>query len=160
VIALLFRAANGRERVPFAPVYSGVGGNPDGLISAIDDVAGGVWYFTAPAKYLGDNAAFYGKTLKFDLQVTAIVTPFASPDVELTGGAITLYFDCSPDPGTSWTSYVVPLTEAGWTTTAAEPATLEQFQQVLSNSTQLRIRGEFNTGADTGKLDNVSFGGD
>jgi hypothetical protein len=36
-------------------------------------------------------------------------------------------------------------------------ATEEEFRQVLSNLEVLRIRGEFNTGADTGWLDNVRF---
>jgi hypothetical protein len=36
-------------------------------------------------------------------------------------------------------------------------ATDQQIQQVLSSITSLRIRAEFQTGADTGHLDNVSL---
>jgi hypothetical protein len=143
-----------------APDYSGVGGNPDGLISAVDDVTGGTWYFTAPSKYLGDATRFYGSDLKFDLKVTEITSPFAAPDVLLVGGGITAAYDCTPDPGTDWTTFTVPLSESGWTLTDLDgPAlTAEQFQAVLADLTSFRIRGEFNTGADTGSLDNVKFG--
>ena len=143
-----------------APDYVGVGGNPDGMISAVDDVAGGVWYFTAPEKYLGDNSALYGMLLSFDLQVTPITTPFSSPDVELIGGGITLAFDCSFDPGQTWTSYEVPLSEAGWKvgSLSGADATEAELRSVLAATTSLRIRGEFNEGSDTGQLDNVAFG--
>ena len=144
------------------PDFFGVGGNPDGLISATDDVTGGVWYFTAPSKYFGDASAFYGKWLRYDLEVTEITSPFDSPDVELSGGGLVIVYDTSPDPGTTWTSYAVPLSEAGWKLASLTGAdvTAEQFSQVLSDVTALRIRGEFNTGSDTGKLDNVKFGSD
>lgn len=141
------------------PDYSGEGGNPDGLISALDDVTGGVWYFTAPERYLGDNTELYGGRLSFDVAVTAITSPFDSPDVELSGGGLTIAFDCTPDPGQTWTHYDVPLSEAGWTLTdlAGAAVTAEQFREVLAATTGLRLRGEFNTGADTGKLDNVKL---
>jgi hypothetical protein len=40
---------------------------------------------------------------------------------------------------------------------AGPVATDEQFSQVLSNLGALRIRAEYQTGADTGYLDNVSL---
>ena len=143
------------------PDYSGTGGNPDGLISAKDDVTGGVWYFQAPAKYLGDNSATYGKILKYDLKVTPITDPFDDTDVVLEGGGKRLVFDTSPAPGTDWTAYKVPLSESsGWekdSLTGAAP-TADELKAVLANLTLFRIRGEFNTGPDTGSLDNVKFG--
>jgi hypothetical protein len=142
------------------PEYSGVGGNPDGLISAQDDVTGGTWYFTAPSKYLGDASRFYGTKLEFDVKVTEITSPFAAPDVLLVGGGITAAYDCTPDPGTDWTTFTLPLSEAGWTLTDLDgpPLSAEQFQTLLADLTAFRIRGEFNTGPDTGSLDNVKFG--
>lgn len=145
------------------PDYNGTGGNPDGLISAKDEVTGGVWFFVAPAKYLGDNAAVAGKNLRFDLKVDATPTnPFDDVDVKLEGGGVTLVFDTPNNPvGDTWTSYVVPLkASAGWqvgslTGTAATDADLTK---VLGNTTALWIRGEFNTGPDTGMLDNVRWG--
>jgi laminin B (domain IV) len=155
-----------------APDYDGHGGNPDGLISAVDDVTGGVWYFQAPAKYLGDASATYGRYLDFDLKTTAISSPFDSFDVLLVGGGMTLGFDATPNPTIdAWTTFHVRLDEtAAWRIMtevsdsafgdfATLPApTAAQMKVVLGNLTQLLIRGEFQTGSDTGFLDNVRFG--
>jgi len=164
------------------PDYYGTGGNPDGLISAVDDVTGGVWFFQAPAKYLGDASSTYGHSIKFDLKTTDVSNLFDDFDVVLAGSGITLgyYFANPRDPGTNtWTSYKVQLGEtAGWvkipdydeTTfdanfdtstlsfTGLTAPTQAEFQSVLSNLTQFLIRGEFNSGSDTGYLDNVRFG--
>ena len=140
-------------------LYSGGGGNPDGAISWVDG-GGSYWYFTAPAKYLGDDSAFYGGILRFDLKVTAITMVGEAPDVLLTSDTLTLAYDCTPDPTTSYTRYTVHLKETGWKvgTLTGAAATTAQFKQVLSKLTRLRIRGEFNVGSDTGHLDNVYLG--
>lgn len=145
------------------PDYSGTGGNPDGLISAKDDVAGGVWFFKAPARYLGDNAALAGKRLQFDLKLDADPTdPFDDIDVKLSGGGVVLAYDAATKPaGGRWTTFTVPLApDAAWKKNDLEgaAATEADFTAVLANTTELLIRGEFNTGADTGALDNVRWG--
>lgn len=144
------------------PDYNGTGGNPDGLISAKDEVTGGVWYFVAPQKYLGDNSSVAGKSLRFDLKVDATPTnPFDDIDVKLVGGGVTLVFDTPNDPvGDKWTSYVVPLTAAGWKVDkrSGAAATDADMAKVLGSTTALWIRGEFNEGPDTGSLDNVRWG--
>lgn len=143
------------------PDFSGTGGNPDGLISAQDDVTGGVWYFVAPAKYLGDNASIAGKALKFDLKVDKVPTnPFPDIDVKLIGGGVTLVFDTPNNPTEQWTSYTVPLTAAGWKVgkLSGMAATDADMTTVLKDTTALWIRGEFNEGPDTGSLDNVQWG--
>lgn len=139
------------------PNYSASGGNPGGYISANDDAVGGVWYWSAPTKFLGNVAAAYGKTLSFDLRQSALDTQFDADDVILLSSALNLAFDTANNPGLSWTSYSVPLIEtAGWkkqgTTTVPTPT---EMQSVLASLTGLQIRGEFRTGADTGSLDNV-----
>src|SRR5262245_57642196 len=98
------------------PDYSGKGGNPDGLISAVDNVTGGIWYFQAPAKYLGDASAAYGQSLDFDLKTNDVSNPFDSFDVVLQGAGMTLGFDTSCNPkADAWSSYSVALDEsAGW----------------------------------------------
>ncbi len=144
----------------------------NGFISAKDDVTGGTWYFQAPAKYLGDNTSVAGKRLRFDLKVTEITGPFGNYDVVLQGGGKTLAYNFPNDPTTAWTTYVAPLSAAGWKVVAdpviseitdsnfaALPdATAADFSAVLANTTLLRLRGEFNNGADTGSLDNVVWG--
>lgn len=142
------------------PDYLGTGGNPGGLICANDDVAGGVWYFKAPAKYLGDNGAYYGSQISFDIKTTEITDPFDDIDVLIEGGGLTLVYDTSPAPGETWTSYTVPLAAGSWKidSLTGPVATPSQLKSALANVTEFRIRGEFNTGADTGCLDNVIFG--
>lgn len=144
------------------PDYSGVGGNPDGLISANDEVTGGVWFFVAPERYRGDNSDIAGRSLGFDLKVDqAPPNPFDDIDVLLRGNDVTLVFDTTDNPiGEDWTSYLVPLVADGWTrdVLGGEPATEGDMAAVLSNTEELRIRGEFNDGPDTGFLDNVLWG--
>lgn len=145
------------------PDYNGTGGNPDGLISAKDDVTGGVWFFVAPAKYLGSNSSIAGKSLKFDLKVDKTpAKPFEDIDVKLVGGGVTLAFDTPGTPvGDKWSSYSVPLlASAGWKLNdlSGAAATDQDLAKALADTTALWIRGEFNDGPDTGFLDNVRWG--
>ena len=141
-----------------AVTHSVTGGHPDGAISSTD-TGTGTWFFTAPDKYLGDASALAGGVLRFDLKVTLVDNPYEQTDVQLTNAALTLVFDCTPEPGTTWQTFTVPLSAPGWKvgTRTGPAATAEQFSSVLSNLTRLRIRGEFNDGDDTGWLDNVYF---
>lgn len=143
------------------PDYSGTGGNPDGLISAKDDVTGGTWYFVAPAKYVGNQASTYGQDFKFDLKVDMVPSsPFDEADIILKSSTLVLTFDTPSNPGTDWTSYTVPLSEGGWHVDGLSgPApTVDEMKSVLGALTAVWIRGEFNSGPDTGYLDNVHFG--
>lgn len=139
------------------PDYHSTGGNPDGYISADDDVAGGTWYFDAPAKFLGNQAGAFGNTLSYDLRQSATSSPFNNEEIILAGNGTTLIYNHA-HPGTDWTSFSVTLNDsAGWTigTGGGAAATDSDIQNVLSDVTALRIRGEYRSGADTGSLDNV-----
>lgn len=157
-----------------APDYNGTGGNPGGLITAKDDTTGGVFYFVAPAKYLGNASSVFGKKLTFDLKTTSVASPFKAYGVLLSGGDTTvialLPFD--PAPAGTWKSYSFALdSTGGWKIVSgpevdpesdfstAPAATESDLKTVLSDLKLLRIRGEFNNGPDTGALDNVRFGG-
>ena len=131
------------------------GGNPGGYIQASDTGQGQVWYWNAPAKFLGNQSAADGLT--FDLWQTPTTTQFNSPDVVLVGGGITLQFNTSYNPGSTWTSYAVLLSPtAGWWNQAADaPATQADMETVLSSLTNLQIRGEYSGDLDTDGLDNV-----
>ena len=99
--------------------------------------------------------------MRFDLKAAATTGEFFEyADVELTSNLTTLAYDCTPNPTTSWHSYVVPLSEAGWkvTTITGAAVTATQFKAVLANLTRVRIRGEFSDEHDIGYLDNVYFG--
>jgi hypothetical protein len=140
--------------------WSGSGGNPAGNVSIVDSVTGGVTYFVAPAAFLGNQSAALGTSLTFDLKQVfpGAADQFDSPDVILVGGGVTVTFDLPTNPANgSWTSYAVPLTAAAWhlNSLAGAAPTAAQFLTALSGLTALEIRAEYQTGSDTGSLDNV-----
>jgi hypothetical protein len=143
------------------PDYNFAGGNPGAFISADDDAAGGVWYFRAPAKFLGDFSGAYGRTLTFDLQQSSLSNQFNGRDVILMGNGLLIWFDTANNPGLEWTSYSVTIdAAAGWFLNDDTPASEAQIREVLATIDDLRIRGEFVSGADTGGLDNVVLNSD
>lgn len=153
------------------PDYNGTGGNPDGLISAKDDVTGGIFYFVAPPKYHVQAGDVFGRAIRYDIKTTRASNPFEAWDVIVVGSgksiATTLPID--PVPVDTWHTVRVPFdSTGGWKVaptiddqenpTPLPDATEADLRAVLANVTGLYIRGEFNTGADTGSLDNVRFG--
>jgi hypothetical protein len=142
--------------------WSATGGNPGGHAVIDDRTTGGVTYFVAPQVFLGNQSAALGTDLTFDLMQIYPGSPnqFDSSDVVLQGGGLTLAFDTPDNPSNgSWTSYAVRLEAPGWklNSLSGAQATPEQFATVLSNLTALRIRAEYQTGADIGHLDNVAL---
>jgi PKD repeat protein len=145
-----------------APDYFDTGGNPGGHICANDNVAGGTWYFSAPAKFLGDRTGAYGGTLAFDIKQSSTDDQFAQDDIVLRNGTRTIVYDfgnATAHPGTDWTAYSVPLdaTDPGWTYDSGGDVSPAAFRTLLGNLTGLSIRGEYVSGSDTGCLDNVEL---
>lgn len=161
------------------PTYLAASGNPGGTIGANDNHSGGVWYFAAPSRYLGDASSTYGRLLKYDLRTSTAARPFDHFDLVLKGGGLILgYVVGSPrNPGTNtWTSYRIPVQETGWVKiekytrpyfnnhfssggfVGLSAPTTAEFKGVLANLTGLIIRGEFSLNDDSGYLDNVAFG--
>ena len=145
------------------PTHVPLGGNPGGYINGTDLTVGGVWYWDAPVKFLGNVSAAYGQPLTFDLRMRGSGPIFADSDVILAGAGLSLHFDTSPVPqNLLWTSYSVLLSESsGWKvgSLAGPTPTPAEFQSVLFDLDRLRIRGEFITGSDNGDLDNVTLNG-
>jgi hypothetical protein len=134
------------------------GGNPGGYVSATDDVLGGTWYWQAPDAFLGDRSASYGQLLTFDLRQSQTNYQFVrNDDLILTDGNLTLIFHLPYHPDTDWTSYSISLdASSGWQVQEYGRApTPAEMQDVLASLTDLRIRGEYRNGSDTGGLDNV-----
>lgn len=144
------------------PSWLGAGGNPGGYVHGVDTVTGGVWFWQAPAAFLGNASSSYGQTLSFDLRMRGSGTLFADRDVVLSGGGLTIAYDFATLPqDVAWTHYSVSLSDsAAWKldTLGGATASAAQIQTVLASLTSLRIRGEFITGADNGDLDNVVMG--
>jgi laminin B (domain IV) len=146
------------------PVFEAAAGNPAGDIIATDRVTGIVWFFNAPAAFLGNKSAASLQTLTFELSQSLTSNPFNDSDVVLIGSGLTLAFDTAANPAgfPTFTHYVVPLdATAGWhlNSLAGPLATQAQIDTALSSLTALRIRGEFRSGADQGRLDNVVLNG-
>lgn len=144
-----------------APVtWLPTGGNPDGNIAIQDAVLGGVTYFVAPAKFLGDQSLSFGQTLSFDLKqhISGGPNPFDASDVILGGGGLTLVMSTDQNPAyDAWTHYSVALTAGAWHvgTLGGALASDAQIQSVLGSLNTLQIRAEYQTGPDTDYLDNV-----
>jgi hypothetical protein len=135
------------------------GGNPGGYIEG-EDTANDVWYYQAPEQFLGDQQCAYGGVLRFDLQHPTTDDPYEDDaDVVLESNDITLTYDAATNPAADWTTYGVTLTESvEWLNSETDqPATQQELQDVLSNLTALRIRGEYSNlvSGDISGLDNV-----
>lgn len=142
--------------------YSPDGGVKDGYIYADDDVAGGVWYFTAPSSYHGNKSEYYGATLKFSLfQESAMKKQFEKADIIFKNGSDEIYYlhDSNKYPGPDWTHYSVKISAGnGWFKgkyKSEVEASEADIKKVLSNVTEFHIRGEFETGPDNGGMDNI-----
>lgn len=126
-----------------------------GYIYAEDKVTGGVWYFNAPSKYLGDRTDYYGGALSFWLiQDSRMRNQFNSKDVIIRGNGNEMAYYHEDFPGLDWTSFTVPIEVAGgWVNASGVALTQEEMEAILSDVTSIWVRGEFETGADTGGLD-------
>ena len=146
-----------------AASYSPDGGVFDGYIYADDNVQGGVWYFTSPSDYHGKKSEYYGATLKFSLfQKSNRSNQFESDDIIFKNGDLQItYVHKKVDyPGTEWTDYSVKISKDHWLKggyNSGIMATESEIRAVLSHVTQFSIRGEFESGPDTGGLDNVKI---
>ncbi|MEM9981893.1 MAG: laminin B domain-containing protein [Bacteroidota bacterium] len=129
-----------------------------GYIFADDDVAGGTWYFSAPQKLLGDLSTYAEGTMSYwMIQESARNNQFESRDVIVENNDNVIYYkyeNVESFPDTTWTEYTLRINASDrWFNDENEPASNEEINAVLSNVTNLYIRGEFETGADTGGLD-------
>jgi len=132
--------------------YSAAGGNPGGAVRAEDVGNGQIWYWQAPAKFLGDQSGAWGGSLSFDLIQGSLSRQLNEDDVILIGGGLTIVFDTASNPELTWTDYSIDFTDtAGWTlnTTGGSVASAAQIQTVLGSLDTLRIRGEYVNGTPT-----------
>ncbi len=145
------------------PAYKTTGGNPGAYAFSKDDATGGVWYWTAPKKYLGNKCNAYGKRFSFDLITNDISQQFDQSDIIIAGSSGILYYDTPYNPGLTWTNYSVKLDETDnwkYNSISGQKPTKAQFQQVLAEVNAIKMRGEYKVGADEGGLDNVILEGE
>lgn len=149
-------ATNGAVRFQ----YRDTEGDPGGFILAADFSAESLWFFSAPAAFLGDQSAALGGTLSFSMksQSTAAPLPGQRADVQLLGtNGVLLSYAGGVLPTDTWTTYAVPLAAGGWTvgSIAGPAATQADLLGVLSSLKELRIRGDYRQSIDATGLDNV-----
>ncbi len=138
------------------PGYAGLSGNPGGYIYGLDAYQGLTFFYKAPAKFLGNQAAAYQGSLAFDLRRADILPDPPGTDVKLIGASLTLTTSFAT-PNTSWTTYNLPLAETSWINTATgQPPSQLEMLTVLSSLDGLQIRGEYSAYIGDGSaMDNV-----
>ncbi len=141
------------------PVFNLAPGSGGGYLTSFDLHQGATWFWRAPTDYHGNKSAAYGGYLAFDLRQNFSDGQYDNDDVILSGGGLTLVFDTTSNPGTTWTTYQVPLLEtAGWRHAVHRaPATQHDLLRALADVTGLFIRGEYSVNEDIGNLDNVAL---
>jgi hypothetical protein len=142
-------------------LYSSTFGNPAGSFEGIDRVNSVVWYFDAPAKFLGDQSSNFGAPLSYDIWVSDYnPANTVVGDVVIRGNGLQLKWREAAPVADAWTTQTVILdSTGGWERSADDvPATEAELRLVLSNLQFLRIRGEYHSGPDHGFLDNVTLG--
>ncbi len=154
------------------PRWEPAGGNPDGYFAVEDLARGGVIYYSAPPKFLGDRSAAYGLELRYDVSSTTTNSSFDRDDLVLEGENLRLIYrhDPMPEPD-GWVSFSLLLEEGsrwrvmdvseeweghGWETEGDTPSE-SQFIEVLADLRGLYIRGEFWSGSSSLGLDNVEM---
>ncbi|MEO1163500.1 MAG: laminin B domain-containing protein [Chloroflexota bacterium] len=130
----------------------------DGSVCASDQQSGVTWYFTAPQDFVDQVVDGYGKTLSFELSQDTTGGQYDDVDIIfVVGNGFLLVNDLPANPETEFTPYSIALDETGgWVDEDGmfDTTDPELFQQILSDVTQVQIRGEYSNQADTGCLRN------
>jgi hypothetical protein len=134
----------------YSSTWQSTGGNPGGFLEGIEtDPNGGTGYFIAPSKFLGNLSAYAGGTLTYDFKVIEGTDYYSDADVIISNGANSVSWTPDINPvGDGWVAFQVQLNEANFGSNLAS---------ILSNVTELQIRGEFIVGAEEEGLDNVEL---
>jgi hypothetical protein len=147
------------------PVTGGIAANWDATFGLL---GGGIrtpdqyaeTFFSAPAKFLGDQSPAFGTDLQFDIFVS-YTDNAAYPAVILHGAAKNLFYTIMTTPINTWAHRNIPLVGSGWTVNGWKGATATDADmlEVLSDLRGLYINAEWNTGPDLTYLDDVILNG-
>jgi len=152
--------------------WSATGGFPSGgCLRAQDNSIGVFYWFAGGASWKGNLSAYYGCYLYFDSKTNNIGAPVGSKyDVLIIrNDDETISFNTTPNPGLSWTSYVVPLFEGAWIVDGplnavscpdlvGPLATAADMLSYLGDIKKIRIRAEFGgLSSEWNYLDNVEI---
>ncbi len=131
------------------------GGAPGPYLEGIDRATGDWWHYGAPGKFEGNRSPAFGEQILFYLKASPVDSGVGT-DVIIEGPFTTLVTSLSQVPTADWFLYKVPLdTTQSWRvgTITGALATAQDIQAVLGDIYDIRIRGEYHSGVDTGGLD-------
>ncbi len=137
-----------------------INGNPYGCFKGTDN-GSGTWYYNSSSIYNTDMSAYYSYYLNFDLKQNSNTSQTNEPDVIICkADGSKIVYSTPFNPGTTWTSYTVLLSEAGWkyNTLAGAAVTYADMISYLSNVYYIKIRGDYSSiTTETSWLDNVKI---
>lgn len=146
---------------PLDITWNPSGGVADGAYLSRRDVTSKVFFFAAPPKFLGDQAAFRLGTLTFSMKTDG-TDYIADAFVVLIGDGGKVAVGPIAKPTSAWTSYAVAfdVTQVAWRADRATGALLTQpeLDAVLADLEALRINGEWGGNiTETTGLDEVAL---
>jgi hypothetical protein len=113
----------------------------------------------APDKFHGNLLGAYGRSFQFQLsRIRVADIQFDNRDVIFKGNDSLIWYKIGlPSVYPIWTDYSIDITyhEDGWKLDNDERASKEDIRNVLSNVSNIYIRGEYDDGGDECGLDNV-----
>lgn len=126
--------------------WSSTSGSSGGGIYGTD-VSTGTWYWRTPAEFNTDLSGYYGCSLTFQLKQNTTAWQFNAEDVVIirASDGARICYATSPNPGTTWTGYSVPLTETGWRYNSLSGANVSSDDMInwLSDVNRIWIRAEY-----------------
>jgi hypothetical protein len=155
--------------------YIASGGNPGGFIQFNDAAQGANDAFSAPAKFLGNDAGFVNGTLSFDLAHNTPAEDISTTPlviIDTTGDSLSLILG---PPATSsspfvWTNYNIALnttagflfdggtnTSNGFNLSGGTVATQNQINTVLSDVSLILVPADLHSGTELTGLDNFAL---
>jgi len=139
------------------PNWDADGGRDGGYVWVSDGSNNWHCHWDAPAKFLGDVSAAYGRALTFNLAQSGGTYDRSGPSVMLAGAGVVVHYNGLPEPYGGWTHYCLMLEEsAGWRRHPSdELATEAELLAVLGNLGQIMIRAEYKGSGAQMSLDNV-----
>ncbi len=137
-----------------------INGNPGGCFKSTDN-GSGTWFYNSSSVFNTDLSSFYGGYLNFNLKQNTSANQTNDIDVMIVKADGTkIVFNTAFNPGTSWTSYSVPLLEAGWkySTLAGAAVTYNDFISFITTVNVIKIRGDYSSlTTETTWIDNVNI---
>ena len=150
-------SAEGWTHDPTGDPNTSVAWNPGGFIRLFEPGQGTADFFLAPSAYTGDKSSFVGGTLAFTLRVSGNSNTGAGRGVRLVGAGMTILYDLTPRPNSTWRDYEVLLVADGWTHQGGGAVSGAQFAAIMADLTKLNINADWISGSEQVDLGYVSM---